>query len=408
MAESTAGMKRATASAPESMERAQAGETVPCTMRQLLLYFLRLGTFGFGGPIALAGYMHHDLVEDRRWFSRQDYAEGLALSQLSPGPLAAQLAKYLGWVRGGVAGATLVGLAFIGPSFLMVLTLSLLYVHYGGLAWIQAMFYGIGAAVIAIIARSAYKLARTTVGKDPILIALFAISGLVTAWTEKEIIWIFFGCGFVALLVKAWRPSPAATISVVPFAWFFSGLHGPAVGELWRIAWYFTEAGAFVFGSGLAIVPFLHGGVVDQFHWLNERQFLDAVAVAMITPGPVVITVAFIGFLVAGFAGAVVSAAGVFLPPYLVVIVLAPHFRRWSKNEKVKAFVAGVTAAAAGAIAGAAFVLGKRALIDLSTVAIAVVTLVLLVKARKIPEPIVILAAGAVGLLLRGLAGAHG
>ena len=406
MADANAKTKRANDSAAKSAAPLQpASETVPCTIRQLLLYFLRLGTFGFGGPIALAGYMHRDLVEDRRWFSGQDYAEGLALSQLSPGPLAAQLAKYLGWVRGGVMGATLVGLAFIGPSFVMVLTLSLLYVHYGGLAWIQAMFYGIGAAVIAIIARSAYKLARTTVGKDPLLIGLFAISGAVTAWTEKEIIWIFFGCGFVALVAKAWRPSAAATASFVPVGWLFSGLHGPAVGELWRIGWYFTEAGAFVFGSGLAIVPFLHGGVVDQFHWLSERQFLDAVAVAMITPGPVVITVAFIGFLVAGFAGALVSAAGVFLPPYLVVIVLAPHFRRWSKNQKVKAFVAGVTAAAAGAIAGAAFVLGKRALIDLSTAAIALVTLVLLVKARKIPEPVVIVAAGAVGLVLKQLTG---
>jgi chromate transporter len=376
-------------------------------MRQLLFYFLRLGTFGFGGPIALAGYMQRDLVEDRRWFTRQDYAEGLALSQLSPGPLAAQLAKYLGWVRGGLAGATLVGLAFIGPSFLMVLTLSLLYVHYGGLAWIQAMFYGIGAAVIAIIARSAYKLARSTVGKDPVLIGLFAVSGTITAWTEKEIIWIFFGCGVAALLLKG-RPSVATAASFLPVPWLFSGLHGPAVGELWRIAWYFTEAGAFVFGSGLAIVPFLHGGVVDQFHWLTERQFLDAVAVAMITPGPVVITVAFIGFLVSGFAGALVSAAGVFLPPYLVVIVLAPHFRRWTKNEKVKTFVAGVTAAAAGAIAGAAYVLGKRALIDVPTVAIGLVTLLLLTNVRKIPEPLVILAAGAVGLLLKELTGTHG
>src|SRR5437868_7695748 len=409
MAELNAPVKRtsdATASSAEPMR--PASDVVPCTMRELLLYFLRLGTFGFGGPIALAGYMQRDLVENRRWFTRQDYAEGLALSQLSPGPLAAQLAKYLGWVRGGVAGATLVGLAFIGPSFLMVIALSMLYVHYGGLPGIQAVFYGIGAAVIAIIARSAYKLARSTVGKDPILIALFAISGVITAWTEKEIIWIFFGCGFVALLARAWRPSAAATASFVPIAWLFSGLHGPAVGELWRIAWYFTEAGAFVFGSGLAIVPFLHGGVVDQFHWLTERQFLDAVAVAMITPGPVVITVAFIGFLVAGLGGAVISAAGVFLPPYLVVIVLAPHFRRWSRNDKVKTFVAGVTAAAAGAIGGAAYVLGQRALIDVPPIAIALATLVLLVKVRKIPEPVVILAAGAVGLLLKQLAGTHG
>jgi chromate transporter len=173
------------------------------------------------------------------------------------------------------------------------------------------------------------------------------------------------------------------------------------MGELWRIAWYFTEAGAFVFGSGLAIVPFLHGGVVDQFHCLTERQFLDAVAVAMITPGPVVITVAFIGFLVAGLAGASISAAGVFLPPFLFVIVLAPHFRRWSRSAHVRAFVAGVTAAAAGAIAGAAYVLGKRAVIDLPTALICLVTLALLIKARKIPEPILIVAAGIAGLILQ-------
>jgi chromate transporter len=370
-------------------------------MRDLLLYFLRLGTFGFGGPIALAGYMQRDLVEDRRWVSKQDYLEGLALSQLSPGPLAAQLAMYLGWVRGGIAGATAVAVAFVGPSFAMVLLISWLYLRYGGLPWIESVFYGIGAAVIAIIARSAYKLARTTVGKDPVLIALFAISGLVTALSEKEVIWIFLGCGVVALLVKAWRPSAATVSALLVPTWLISGMKGPALGELWRIAWYFAEAGAFVFGSGLAIVPFLHGGVVDDFHWLSERQFLDAVAVAMITPGPVVITVAFIGFLVAGLAGATLSAAGVFLPPYLFVIVLAPYFRRWSSNVKVKAFVAGVTSAAAGAIAGAAYVLGRRAIIDLPTAAICVIVLALLIKARKIPEPLIILAAGAAGLVLR-------
>src|SRR5262249_42504610 len=231
------------------------------------------------------------------------------------------------------------------------------YVRFGGLAWIEAVFYGIGAAVIAIIARSAWKLARTTVGKDPVLIALFAVSALVTGWTEKEMIWVFLGCGVAAVVIKAWRPS-AATVSLLAIpGWLVSGMRGTATSELWRIAWYFTEAGAFVFGSGLAIVPFLRAGVVDEFHWLNERQFLDAVAVAMITPGPVVIPVAFIGFLVAGPLGATLSATGVFLPPYLFVILLAPYFRRWSANPRVKAFVAGVTSAAAGAIGGAAYVL---------------------------------------------------
>jgi chromate transporter len=370
-------------------------------LRGLLLYFLRLGTFGFGGPIALAGHMQHDLVEERGWFTKEEYLEGLALSQLSPGPLAAQLAMYLGWVRARALGATAVAVAFVAPSFVMVLALSWLYLRFGGLAWIAAAFYGIGAAVIAIIARSAWKLARTTVGRDPVLVALFAVSAAFTAWTEKEVIWVFLGCGVFALLARGWRPAPAAARSLAWPLWLVSGLHGPAAGELWRIATYFAEAGAFVFGSGLAIVPFLHGGVVGQFHWLSERQFLDAVAVAMITPGPVVITVAFIGFLVAGPAGASLAAAGVFLPPYLFVIVLAPHFKRWSANLKVKAFVAGVTSAAAGAIAGAAFVLGKRAIVDLPTAAICVVTLVLLIKARKLPEPLLIGVAGVAGLILR-------
>src|SRR5207248_9407025 len=203
--------------------QSSSSDVVPCSMRDLLLYFLRLGTFGFGGPIALAGYMQRDLVENRRWFSRQDYLEGLALSQLSPGPLAAQLAKYLGWVRAGIPGATLVAAAFIAPSFVMVLAVSWLYVRFGGLPGIQALFYGIGAAVIAIIARSAYKLARTTVGKEPVLIALFAISGVVTAATEKEFIWIFFACGVVALLAQAWRPSAATAASFFPVTWLFTG-----------------------------------------------------------------------------------------------------------------------------------------------------------------------------------------
>ena len=379
--------------------------TVACTLRELLLYFLRLGTLGFGGPVALAGYMQRDLVERRRWIARQDYVEGLALAQLSPGPLAAQLAMYLGWVRAGRIGATLVAAAFILPSLLMVLALSSLYVRFGGLPWIQSAFYGIGAAVIAIIARSAVKLMRLAVGSDKLLIGIFAVSGIVTAVTEKEILWIFLGAGVLALAAKTIQlrhsNSAVALLPMVP--WLVAGLHGPGTGELWRIAWYFTEAGAFVFGSGLAIVPFLHGGVVDQFHWLDERQFLDAVAVAMITPGPVVITVAFIGFLVAGLTGALVAAAGVFLPPFVVVMAFAPSVRRWSKNERVKAFVAGVTAAAAGAIAGASVVLGRRAIIDVPTAAICGAVLLVLWKAKKFPEPLVIVAAGVVGFFAHSL-----
>jgi chromate transporter len=370
------------------------------SLRELVAYFLRLGTFGFGGPIALVGYMQRDLVESRGWIALKDYKEGLALAQLAPGPLAAQLAIYLGWLRYGVPGATLVAIAFVLPSFLMVLVLSALYVAYGGLSWMQGAFYGIGAAVIAIIARSAYKLTRSTLGQDRLLWALFAVSAFVTAWTESELVWLFVLCGVVTVAVRG-RPAPATALGLLPWPWLISGLDGPAeTSVLATIAWFFAEAGAFVFGSGLAIVPFLHGGVVHEFHWLTERQFLDAVAVAMITPGPVVITVAFIGYLVAGPAGASVAALGVFLPCYLFVIVPAKYFQRSIHDARVRAFVDGVTAAAAGAIAGAGLVLGRRAVFDLPTAAICLVTLAASTRIKSASEPLLIVAAGMVGVVV--------
>lgn len=386
-----------------------AGEVVPCTLRELFFYFLRLGTFGFGGPIALAGYMQRDLVERRRWVTKQDYIEGLALAQLAPGPLAAQLAMYLGWVRAGIFGATLVAAAFILPSFFMTLGLSLFYVRFNGLPWMQGLFYGIGAAVIAIIARSAVKLARLTMGKDWLLWAIFAVTAITTAWTESEIVWLFFLGGVVAMLVRApprFGRKPAA-LAVAPWwIWFVTGLKGPASsGTLVKLGLYFTQAGAFVFGSGLAIVPFLYKGVVVDFQWLNVDQFHDAVAVAMITPGPVVITSAFIGYMAAGPLGATIAATGVFLPCYLCVIVLAPYYRRFAGNRSIKALVAGITSAAAGAIAGAAFILGRQSIVDIPTVVILLATLAILVKVKKAPEPIVIVAAGLAGLAIKGLRG---
>lgn len=387
--------------------RAEGAELLPCSLPQFAKYFLWLGTFGFGGPIALAGYMQRDLVEKRKWLSSQDYREGLALAQLAPGPLAAQLAMYLGWVRGGVPGATLVGIAFVLPSFLMVLALAALYLRFGGLPWMQGAFYGIGAAVIAIVGRSVWKLVKMTIAKERLLWPIFGASAIATAWTESEMVWLFIASGLLAMLVKAppkWG-SAANFFSAMPLPlWAISGLSGPASAvTLSTIAWYFAEAGAFVFGSGLAIVPFLHGGVVTQFHWLTDQQFLDSVAVAMITPGPVVITVGFIGYLVAGSLGALTAALATFVPCYLFTVIPAPYFRRFSKNPSLKAFVDGVTAAATGAIAGAAFVLGRRALMDWTTVAIALVTLGLLVKFKKLQEPLIIVAAGLFGILINGV-----
>jgi len=374
---------------------------------QLVQYMTKLGTIGFGGPVALVGYMHRDLVEERKWISEADYKEGLTLAQLMPGPLAAQLAIYLGYVHFGNLGATLAGVAFVLPSFLMVVALGAAYLAYGGLSWMQAVFYGVGAAVIGIIAISAYKLTAKSIGKDWLLWAIYLIAAGVTVVTESEIVWIFLVSGLLVWLVRAppkslfgkggtphmatlaaQLPSAAGVASVVDWP------------QLLQIGIFFAEAGAFVFGSGLAIVPFLYGGVVNEYRWLNERQFIDAVAVAMITPGPVVITVGFIGYLVAGFPGAVVAALATFLPCYLFTIIPAPYFRKHGKKPGIVAFVDGVTAAAIGTITGAVIVLGKRSITDIATIAICLVTLLLLWKVKKLPEPVIVALAAVAGLIV--------
>ena len=360
-------------------------------------YFLWLGTVGFGGPIALAGHMQQDLVDERGWIAKQDYIDGLALAQLAPGPLAAQLAIYLGYVRAGLLGATAVGIAFVLPSFLMVLALSATYVRFGGLKWMQGMFYGIGAAVIGIIARSALKLTRLTLGNDKLLWGIFAVLAITTAWTSREIVWLFLLSGVLAVLVKA--PAFQRKVAGAPLLLWSAGTSA-ANGTLLNIFLYFAKAAMFVFGSGLAVIPFLYGGVVNGHHWLNEQQFVDAVAVAMITPGPVVITVAFIGYLVAGVAGATAAALGIFVPVYVVVVLLAPSYKRWARNPQLHAFVKGVTAAATGAIAGAVIVLARRSVYDLPTLLICLASFAVLFR-WKLPEPVLIACSALAGLALR-------
>jgi chromate transporter len=371
------------------------------SLKDLIVYFLKLGTWGFGGPVALVGYLHRDLVDEKKWISEEDYKEGLALSQLAPGPLAAQLSIYIGYVHYRIPGATLAGIAFVLPSFFMVLVIGYAYVSYGGLPWMQAIFYGVGAAVIGIIAIGSYKLTVKSIGKDKLMWAIFILLAITTFITEQEILWLILLGGFAVWFAKAppkWLNSsangmlPAFLLQLQPVA---------TQSKLLEIAWFFTKAGAFVFGSGLAIVPFLYGGVVKEYQWLNEQQFLDAVAVAMITPGPVVITVGFIGYLVAGFWGAVVAALATFIPCYLFTVIPAPYFKKYGKNPAIKAFVDGVTAAAIGAIAGAVLVLGKRTLTDIPTILIALSTAAILFRFKKLQEPFVILAAAALGIALK-------
>ena len=324
----------------------------------------------------------------------------MAIAQLMPGPLAAQLAIYLGYVDYRVRGATLVGLAFVLPSFCMVVVLGALYRAFGGIGWMQAVFYGVGAAVIGIIAMSAWKLTTKNIGSDKLLWAIFAVSAAVTVVTKSEELWLFVGAGVLVWLLRAPpRFGSAGTLPMTAAPLAASvGLDAVDWHKLAQIGGYFAYAGSFVFGSGLAIVPFLYAGVVKEYGWLTDRQFVDAVAVAMITPGPVVITTGFIGYLVSGFWGAVVAAVATFLPCYLLTILPAPYFKRHGKRPAIVAFVDGVTAAAIGAIAGAVVVIAQRSITDWLTAALALVTAGVLWRFKKLPEPVVVLVAALVGL----------
>lgn len=374
------------------------------TLLQLVLYALKLGYSGFGGPVALVGYMYRDLVEKRKWISEVDYKEGLTLAQLAPGPLAAQLAIYLGYVDYKILGATLVGLAFVLPSFLIVVVLGFTYKIYGGLPWMQAVFYGVGASVIGIIAQSAYKLTTKTIGKNRWLWGIYLVSGLYTAIAETESITLIVLGGILFWLVRTpprfLQRLRDSKLAMAPLSPFWLGDPAATAETFAKIGVFFAKAGAMVFGSGLAIVPFLYGGVVKEYGWLNPHQFLDAVAVAMITPGPVVITVGFIGYLVAGFGGASLAALATFLPCYLFTIIPAPYFKRHGKRPGISSFVNGVTAAATGAIAGAVVVLGRRSIVDVPTALLALATLFLLFKSRKVPEPVIVLIAAVLGLIV--------
>lgn len=366
-----------------------------------LRYFLGLGTWGFGGPIATVGYMQRDLVEKRRWLERKDFLDGVALGQTMPGPLAAQVCMWVGYLQRGALGAAAIALPFILPSFLLVLGVAVVYVRYQGLPVVHSLFYGIAPGVVAIIVIAAVRLARLTNRQDRRLWAITAAIMAVTAATGAEVAVLFVAAGLLMVVVDApprWLHRPHVPL-LVPAAG--PGLLGAAAsaGRLEDLGLFFLKAGAFIFGSGLAIVPFLRQGVVAEHHWLTERQFLDAVAMGLISPGPVVITATFIGYLVAGVPGAVVATLAIFLPVYLGVVVPGRWFVRHRDNAQVGAFVRGATAAAAGAIAGATVVLARQAVVDGVTAAIAVVCLVLLWR-FKLREPYVVLATGAVGLLV--------
>lgn len=367
----------------------------------LILYFLKLGTTGFGGPIALIHFMERDLVGKKKWLTKEEYKRGLTLSQLSPGPMATQLALYIGYIRYGILGTTLVGLFFILPSFIMVVVIGFLYLKFGSLSFIKALFTAVSASVIGIIISSSLKLTQKNVGGRKLLWIIFTVMFIATVYTKTENVWLLLAAGIFTVIIynpPEFKSFPGVfTLPMLSAPLTFIGIKSLPL--LARLLVYFTKAGFLVFGSGMAIVPFLYGGVVLQNHWLTQKQFVDAVAVAMITPGPAVITVGFIGYLVAGFWGAVAASAGVFLPIYLIIIAVTPFYEKIAHRKTVVDFVEGITAGATGAIAGSVVVLGTQSVKDLTTFFISLGTFLAIYK-WKIKEPIIILLAGLLGLLL--------
>jgi chromate transporter len=375
------------------------------TLGGLVRYFLSLGASGFGGPIALVGYMQRDLVEQRQWFTEAEFRQGLAVGQMMPGPLAAQTAMWLGFLEAGARGAAAVAVPFVLPPFVIVTVVAILYARYQGLSAVHAVFLGVGPAVLAIIAIAAYKLARSTNKNDSVAWVIAVALCAATAISGAEIVWLFLlAGGFGAIYYGGGIPrrstaplaiSPIGPLAVVKgLAWTGSGA------SLGTLSWFFFKAGLFTFGSGLAIVPFLHAGLVDQHHWLTEHQFIDAVAMGLISPGPVVIMATFAGYLAFGLVGAIAATIFVFLPALLLVVIPGPLIRRHENHPRLQGFIKGATAAAAGAIAGAAIVIGQDVIHDHWSILIAIVALALLLQTkRKISEPLLVALAATVGLI---------
>ena len=371
----------------------------PARLQPLVRYFLRLGFLGFGGPVALVGQMERELVSERHWLTAEQMREVIAVCQSLPGPLAIQVGIFISYLRGGFWGAWAGGWAFIAPNFLIVTAIAALYAHLGGLRLVTAIFYGVSPAVIALILHSCWRLARLGM-EDWLQWTLAAACFVITVLIQAEVAILFVGAGVLGMLyygnLVRRTTSPAALVApAVPAA---AGAPASVSSAALKLLLFFLKAGALTFGSGLVIVPFLQEGVVHQYGWLGQRDFLIAVAVGMISPGPVVITATFVGYLVAGFTGALAATIGIFLPSFILVLAAAPLLARYRANRNVQGFVKGAYAAAIGTILGACVLLGKVAIGDWITVLIALASLAVLFRWR-VHNPLLIAISAAVGLV---------
>jgi chromate transporter len=372
-------------------------------IRDLVRYYLRLGLLGFGGPVALVGQMEREMVGERKWLTKEEMREGIAVCQSLPGPLAIQVGIWISYIRGGFWGAWAGGWAFILPNFIIVSVVGALYVHWGELSAVKAIFYGVSPAVIALILHSCYRLTKLGM-TDWLEWGLAAAAFVITVALRAEVALLFIGCGIVGVLYYGslfrGRASASTTISLFAVAPMAAAGTAPAgLGSmLGKLFAFFLKAGSLTFGSGLVIVPFLEKGLVQQTGWLNERDFLVAVAIGMMSPGPVVITATFVGYLVAGFWGSVVATIGIFLPSFLLILIVAPILVRYRANPNVQGFIKGAYAAAIGTILGACVLLARIAIGDWLTVLVALGSLLVLFR-WKVSNPVLVALTAVIGLI---------
>jgi chromate transporter len=371
----------------------------PGRWSELLGYFLRLGLLGFGGPVALVGQMERELVAERGWLTKEQMREAIAICQSLPGPLAIQVGIYISYLRGGFWGAWIGGWAFIFPNFVIVAALGALYVYFGDLKPITGIFYGVSPAVIALILHSCYRLAKLGM-EDKLQWAIAIVCLVITVILQAEVALLFIGAGLVGILYygNIFRQKPPPVVLQVAALPALTLAPAASASTLGKLLLFFLKAGSLTFGSGLVIVPFLQQGVVQQYGWMDERQFLIAVAVGMISPGPVVITATFVGYLVAGFWGSLVATIGIFFPSFIFILVAAPLLARHGTNPNVQGFVRGAYAAAIGTILGACILLGRIAIGDWLTAIVGLGSLAVLFR-WKVSNPLLIAVTAVIGLV---------
>jgi chromate transporter len=387
----------------------------PPSIWALARYFLRLGATGFGGPVALANAMRRDLVEERRWLSETEYDDGLAIAAACPGPLAYQLGVYCGYIRHGVAGGLTAAGAFALAPFLLVTATAWCYVRLGDAWQIRALFYGIAPVVVALILKACWNLGQKTLRRDWLAWLFCALSCAITVIVERELTVLFLVAGALGTVLfapaaaspaaspPAGTPGPAHPAAKLPALVPAAAVAGGISAVTAKIFWFFFKTGMLVFGSGLVIVPFLKTYIVDQYRWLDNRQFLDSVAIGMISPGPVVITATFVGFLLNGWAGATAATIGMFAPAVLLTVLATPLLLRYGRSRRLRGFIRGITVTVVGVLVGTTFLVGRTAITDWPTAAVAVLTLAALFLWKRLPEPLLVALGGVLGIVAHWL-----